>query len=79
METQIFWTTGYGQETRGRRQRQQIPYTKHTIDGVVHHKVQFQARGPNGRATVHADMIEKGRDMEFTYLIVDVLKRFELC
>ena len=31
-----------------------------------------KASGPNGRATVHADMYEKGKDWEFSYLIVDV-------
>lgn len=64
---------GYGSDSRSRRARQRI---SHRIvkqeDGTEHCQVQFQASGPNGRATVHADMFEKGKDWEFAYLIVDV-------
>mmetsp|Transcript_12705 Transcript_12705/g.32190 ORF Transcript_12705/g.32190 Transcript_12705/m.32190 type:complete len:145 (+) Transcript_12705:522-956(+) len=64
---------GYGQESRGRSARQRIPHRLFTAeDGTQHCQVQFQAKGPNGRATVHADMFEKDSQLQYAYLIVDV-------
>ena len=64
---------GYGSESRNRRARQRI---SHKIfkqeDGTQHCQVQFQASGPNGRATIHADMYEKDSELKYAYLIVDV-------
>ncbi|UPR04124.1 mitochondrial inner membrane translocase [Chloropicon primus] len=64
---------GYGSDSRNRRARQRISHRMvRQEDGTEHCQVQFQASGPNGRATIHADMYEKGSDWEFAYLIVDV-------
>jgi hypothetical protein len=63
----------YGSEGRNRRQRQRITSREYRQeDGTLHCQVKFQASGPNGRATVHADMCEKNSTMDFAYLVVDV-------
>ena len=63
----------YGSEGRNRRQRQRITHREYRQeDGTLHCQVKFQASGPNGRATVHADMCEKESTMDFSYLVVDV-------
>jgi len=65
---------GYGSDSRNRRARQKITHRRfRQEDGTEHCQVQFQASGPNGRATVHADMFEKDKNgLQYAYLIVDV-------
>ena len=65
--------TGYGQEGRGRGARQRIPNQVYRDEeGREHCRVQFQARGPAGSGTVHADCFEEGGEVQFEYLVVDV-------
>jgi len=66
--------TGYGVDARSRSARQRIRHREYTdADGVQHMQVQFQVRGPNGAATVHADAAKAGRSWELLSLYVDVV------
>ena len=51
----------YGTESQNRSARQRIPHRIYSDDqGREHVQLQFVAKGPSGRATVHADMYEDG-------------------
>ena len=66
--------TGYGNDSRSRSARQKIAHSK-SVDGrgVEHVRVQFAVRGPQGKATVHADAYKgESGGWEFAYLLVDV-------
>lgn len=51
----------YGTESKNRSARQRIPHRIYSDEqGREHVQLQFVAKGPSGRATVHADMYEDG-------------------
>ena len=65
--------TGYGSDSRSRSARQRIAHTVVTDGrGVEHVRVQFNVRGPQGKATVHADAFRgESGEWEFAYVLVD--------
>uniref|UniRef100_A0A0D9VRZ7 Mitochondrial import inner membrane translocase subunit Tim21 n=1 Tax=Leersia perrieri TaxID=77586 RepID=A0A0D9VRZ7_9ORYZ len=68
--------TGYGNESRNRRARQQIANKVWTDeDGVEHVEVNFYIRGPHGAGRVYSEMFKDNSDRswKFTYLIVEIV------
>lgn len=67
----------YGTESKNRSARQRIPHRLYSDDqGREHVQLQFVAKGPSGRATVHADMYEDseatgGWRYHYLYLTVE--------
>jgi import inner membrane translocase subunit TIM21 len=67
----------YGTESQNRSARQRIPHRIYSDDqGREHVQLQFVAKGPSGRATVHADMYEDseatgGWRYHYLYLTVE--------
>lgn len=67
----------YGTESQNRSARQRIPHRIYTDDqGREHVQLQFVAKGPSGRAQVHADMYEDaeatgGWRYHYLYLTVE--------
>lgn len=67
----------YGTESQNRSARQRIPHRIYSDNqGREHVQLQFVAKGPNGRATVHADMYEDseatgGWRYHYLYLTVE--------
>ncbi|KAF9608367.1 hypothetical protein IFM89_009486 [Coptis chinensis] len=67
--------SGYGQESRNRHARQQIPNRKWTDeDGVQRVEVNFCIRGPHGAGIVFSEMFKDKVDKQwkYTYLIVEI-------
>lgn len=68
--------TGYGREGRSRSARQHVPHATH-VDGMgrEHVRIQGAVRGPQGKATVHADAYKgESGEWEFAYLLVDTAR-----
>ena len=68
--------TGYGREGRSRSARQHVPHVVH-VDGAgrEHVRIQGAVRGPQGKATVHADAYKgESGEWEFAYLLVDTAR-----
>lgn len=65
--------TGYGREGRSRSARQHVPHAVHVdARGREHVRIQGAVRGPQGKATVHADAYKgESGEWEFAYLLVD--------
>jgi len=65
--------TGYGREGRSRSARQHVPHAVHVdARGREHVRIQGAVRGPQGKATVHADAYKgDSGNWEFAYLLVD--------
>ncbi|KAK3015844.1 hypothetical protein RJ639_005810 [Escallonia herrerae] len=66
--------TGYGQESRNRAARQQIPKRIWTDEnGVEHVEVNFYIRGPHGHGKVFTEMfMDEDKQWKFTYLFVEI-------
>ncbi|KAI3434373.1 hypothetical protein D9Q98_002452 [Chlorella vulgaris] len=65
--------TGYGQESANRAARQRIPHRLYDDEaGRQHVQLQFQLRGPGGRATVNADMHQEGGKWRYNFLYLNV-------
>lgn len=63
----------YGTESRNRSARQRIPHRIYNdANGVEHVQLQFHAKGPSGRAVVHADMYKEGQEYKYHYLYLTV-------
>ena len=63
----------YGTESKNRSARQHIPHRiYHDDQGKEHVQLQFVAKGPSGRATVHADMFEEDGAWRYHYLYLTV-------
>jgi import inner membrane translocase subunit TIM21 len=58
----------YGSESMNRSARQRIPHRLYYDDqGREHVQLQFVAKGPSGRATVHADMYQEAGEANWRY------------
>lgn len=65
--------SAYGTESRNRSARQRIPHRIYNDDqGREHVQIQFHAKGPSGRATVHADMYHEDGSWKYHYLYLNV-------
>lgn len=63
----------YGTESQNRAARQRIPHRIYNdSEGKEHVQLQFQARGPSGRATVHADMYQSNGEWRYHFLYLTV-------
>eukprot|EP00890_Picochlorum_soloecismus_P000530 jgi/Picsp_1/1478/NSC_04956-R1_protein len=63
----------YGTESQNRAARQRIPHRIYNdSEGKEHVQLQFQARGPSGRATVHADMYQSDGEWRYHFLYLTV-------
>ena len=63
----------YGTESQNRAARQRIPHRIYNdSEGKEHVQLQFQARGPSGRATVHADMYQTDGEWRYHFLYLTV-------
>ena len=65
--------SAYGTESRNRSARQRVPHRIYNDDqGREHVQIQFHAKGPSGRATVHADMYQEDGSWKYHYLYLNV-------
>lgn len=65
--------SAYGTESRNRSARQRIPHRMYNDEeGREHVQLQFHAKGPSGRATVHADMYQEDGSWKYHYLYLNV-------
>lgn len=65
--------SAYGTESRNRSARQRIPHRIYNDEeGREHVQLQFHAKGPSGRATVHADMYQEDGSWKYHYLYLNV-------
>ena len=63
----------YGTESRNRSARQRIPHRIYNdANGVEHVQLQFHAKGPSGKAVVHADMYKEGQEYKYHFLYLTV-------
>ena len=65
--------TAYGTESANRAARQRIPHRIYNdAEGKEHIQLQYQLRGPSGRATVNADMYLADGSWQYHFLYLDV-------
>lgn len=65
--------SAYGTESQNRAARQRIPHRVYNdTHGREHVQLQFQLRGPSGRATVNADMYLEEGNWRYYFLYLDV-------
>lgn len=65
--------SAYGTESRNRSARQRIPHRIYNDDqGREHVQIHFHAKGPSGRAMVHADMYQEDGSWKYHYLYLNV-------